>query len=322
MFLLIVVVLCVASLITAYWFIPRYAVGLIHTYEPYSFERVFENDTMKVNYGIYENRSPKDYGFKYEDVEYLSYPDSIRLSAWYVQGIRNLNSCIVLIHGRTSNRLKTMKYLELFRETGLDTLHNILIPDLRNSGKSQSASTAMGYEFAEDIVSSLRWLKENKKQRDFTLYTFSMGSMATAILFNRPDLANHLKAIDVSISKIIFDSPVSNVEKTLRLGSSRLGFPDLITDRTWKLFNEELNGFPKKMKLSYLLKSIPQPILILQGKNDHLTKHEFLIEEFELIDFPNVSLETFEGAGHVKIYQDSIHHSHYTQLVSDFIYSK
>ena len=76
------------------------------------------------------------------------------------------------------------------------------------------------------------------------------------------------------------------------------------------------------MKLSYLLKNIQLPILILQGTGDHLTKYELLMEEIESIDQPNVSLETFEGVGHVKIYQDSIFRSQYTQLVADFIYSE
>ncbi|MDA0194329.1 MAG: hypothetical protein O2887_04580 [Bacteroidetes bacterium] len=216
----------------AYNYLPRYALGLIHNFEPYSFERVFDDDTMKVNYGIYEMRDPGDYGFSYEDISYYSYPDSIQLSGWFVPTNSKVHDCIVLIHGRTSNRLKTMKYLELFRNGGLDTLYNIFIPDLRNSGKSQNAVTSMGYEFAEDISSSLLWLNKNKKQDSFILYSFSMGSMAVAVMLNRDDLTDQLRNNEISISKIILDSPLSNVEKTLRLGSARLGLPDIITNRT------------------------------------------------------------------------------------------
>ncbi len=107
-----------------------------------------------------------------------------------------------------------MKYLELFQSAGIDTLYNVMIPDLRNSGRPQPDVTMTGFEFAEDIATNMLWLSENKQQTDIVLYGFSMGAMAVATLVNRSELVDQINNAGINISKIILDSPVANVEKS------------------------------------------------------------------------------------------------------------
>ncbi len=98
--------------------------------------------------------------------------------AWYVPAKNTTtNKCIVFVHGHFSNRLRTMKYLDLSRVTGLDREHALFFPDLRNSGMAEPAKTAMGFEFAEDLFYSLLMLNIKYDITNVTLYGFSMGAI-------------------------------------------------------------------------------------------------------------------------------------------------
>lgn len=307
----------------AYFMVPQYALGLVKDYQPYTFERVLEDDTMKINYGIYNNTSPIDYGFElFEEVTFASIQDNNQLSSWYVPASRSSKMTILLIHGRWSNRLKTMKYLELFKSAGLDTLYNVMIPDLRNSGRSQPATTMMGFEFAEDIATNMLWLANDRQQSDIILYGFSMGAMAIATLFNRDELVDEINASGINISKIILDSPVANVEKVLRRGGANSGLPEFILDRTMSLLDDEYDGFLPRMKFSSLFNDLQLPILILQGSGDVSQPTEILENELKTLKNKNLRFVKFEGAEHVRIYQDPLHRTCYRDIVQNFIYSR
>ncbi len=309
--------------IAAYYFVPQYALGLVKEYKPYTFERVLENDTMRVNYGIYENINPADYGYAdYEEVTFKSIQDGNQLSSWYVPSKRPSEMTILLVHGRWSNRLKTMKYLELIHASGLDTLYNVMLPDLRNSGRSEPAPTMMGYEFAEDISSNMLWLSETKDQSELVIYAFSMGAMATAILINRVDLMTPIHASGINIQKIILESPVANVDKILRIGGAKSGLPAFMLDRTMDLLNNEYDGFIEQMKFSLLLADTQIPILILQGTGDQSQPIEILEFELKTLTKGNLTYERFAGAEHVRIYQNPTHRERYTEVVQQFIYGK
>jgi len=312
--------LILVLLMVGFYAIPRYAVNFVKHYDPYTFERVLENDTMRVHYGINEKSSPADYGFPdFEEISLSSIHDGNRLSSWYVPAARPSQKTIILIHGRWSNRLKTMKYLELIKSSGLDSLYNVMIPDLRNSGRSEIGITMMGYEFAEDILTNMLWLAQEKKQKNTGLYSFSMGAMAVAVLLNRPELMKEIDAANLRINKIILDSPVANVEKILTIGGQKLGLPLAILDETFDIIDEEYSGFAKQMKFSVLLRQVQIPILILQGTNDQSQPTEILLEELESLNNPAVSLELFENGEHVRLYQKEEFKNRYSEVVTGFL---
>ncbi len=308
---------------TSYFYLPNYAITLVKQYDPYTFERVLEDDTMRVNYGIYDKDAPDDYGFdQFEEVSYTSLLDGNRLSAWFVPATVPTEKTLLIVHGRWSNRLKTMKYLEIIKRYQLDTLYNVMLPDLRNSGKSEPGETMMGYEFAEDIASSAIWLSDNKEQSEIILFGFSMGGMATATLLNRPDLMSEIQNKGISFSRVILDSPVANVEEILMRGGKAAGLPELIVQKTINLLNDEYDGFLSKMKFSTLLAEVDMPVLILQGTNDSSQPLEILEGELGPLENEYVSLHIFEDAKHVQLYQVEPHKDRYSQLIRDFIVSQ
>ncbi len=301
------------------YFVPQKVLTMITEYEPYTFEQILQNDSAREHYGIYDNDDPTDYG--YEDVEEVMFTsdyDGTGLSAWYVNSAPFSGQCVLLLHGRTSNRLKTMKFLELFKTTGLDTVYNFFIPDLRNSGKSEASSTYMGYRFADDIASSMNWVRENQGQDTVILYGFSMGAMAIETLLAREDLADEIS--QSYVSKVILDSPLSDVKGQLWAGASDLGLPEGLFDYYFQDFDALVDGFGDEMAFGYLLSQNSMPTLIMASDTDGLTPYPLLIKQLDQVgDTRHISFHTFTGVAHVKLYQTDSTKSRYTKLVSEFL---
>jgi len=312
--LLVIIILAVAGF---YMLGVPYFVGMITDYEPYTFERVLSSPELIEKYGIKDYRSPKDYGFEFEEFTYKSIYDDINLNGWWVPAsVSGINKTLIISHGRTSNRLKTMKYLEVIKDYGLDTLYNVFIPDHRNSGKSEEASTAMGYVFAEDVVAAMTMLK-GRGQKEFVLWGFSMGAMASAIAVNRPDLVDFVDRENISVTKLILASPLSNAEETSWVSAQAMGIPKPIFGQAWNSFDKEVDGWTDQMRFSYLLSNRKLPTLILYGTGDTTTPHGILESEIEGL-FHVIPI-LFKGADHVQIYTRPEYKERYGSKVSQFL---
>ncbi|MGB3465789.1 MAG: alpha/beta hydrolase [Cyclobacteriaceae bacterium] len=295
---------------------PTYTFQMITDYEPFTFDRVLGDSTWMAEYQIGDRDHPEDYGYENtEEVTFSSLKDNLQLSAWYVPASQPTDSTIFMIHGRTSNRLKTMKYLELFKDKGLDTLYNIFIADMRNSGKSEGASTYMGYKFAEDIAGGLEFLSNEKNQNHFILYGFSMGAMATFTLFGRDDL----DASRYDVQKIIVDSPLTNVDAVLRENADKLGLPDFIFDKAYGNMNEATDNYTGKLKMAPQINGLDIPILVLQSNHDRTTPARHTKEQLANLSDSKISTWFMDSADHVKLYTHPDYRETYANKVDTFI---
>ncbi len=319
---LTIILLSIAFLlfVSVFYIVPSIVVREITHYKPYTFSSVLDYDSMRADYGIYGNDHPSDYGFKQvEDINFTSFYDHTKLNGWYMPTPRPSQACIIFVHGRTSNRLKTMKYLALIDSLNLREQYNIFIPDLRNSGKSQPAKTYMGYKFAEDLLGAIHILSKDKEQKHFILYGFSMGGMAIQELVGDPRFRKDLKKEHISIDRLILDSPLSNVKETLWINSKEVGLPYFMFDMAWRKFNRSVNGNGEKMRLSTLLKNVSIPVLILQSHDDRTTPAFVLQTELEILGpKSNIHVVYFSGTKHVRTFQNPEKMHKYIRTVSDF----
>lgn len=317
-FFRVVLVLVIAIVAGFFFFVKPYFVGLITDYDRYTFEYVLENPEMRADYGLDNQTNPADYGFTFEEVDYETLTDGVALNGWYMPAKKEgISQTLMINHGRTSNRLKTMKYLELVNDYGIDTLFNVFIPDLRNSGNSEEAKTALGYEFAEDITASMQMLKSKYGQQEFVLWGFSMGAMASAITVNRPDLVEYQKANGLAVKKLILASPLSHAKKTSWVGAQDMGIPRFIFNAAWSGFDDVVDDWGDNMKFSYLLSNNKLPTLVLYGNGDATTPAEVLEEEIE--GQMNVYPVLFQDADHVQIYTLHEYKERYGSRVDAFL---
>jgi pimeloyl-ACP methyl ester carboxylesterase len=299
-----------------YSFVINTIVGLTKDFEPYTFERVLEDSVMNARYGLTNQESPTDYGYEnVDEVTFYSSLDNLELSGWYVNSAPDSKQTVIIVHGRTSNRLKTMKYLELFKETGLDTVFNFFIPDMRNSGKSTPASTYMGYKFAEDIHGAVSYLKA-KGQEKFVIYGFSMGALATSTLLHRDDLPNP----DNSIIKVILESPLSDAKGNINISADEMSLPNFIFENAYAVFSEEMNNYGEQMAMGIQLKNVDIPILIIQSNDDAKTPASLTKNQLKQLEGKtNIQTWFMDGPEHVRIYTTEEFKGKYTMRVDEFL---
>ncbi len=338
MFGVVISIIIAISIIGYFFILPLFIDKLVEqvtTYDRITHQQVFDSEEMRTTYyDIHDNKNPGDYGYNnWREVNYNSLYDAhIKLSAWWVQSASEDNGgikapVIMLSHGRTANRLKPMKLLAMFKQLGLDTHYNFFIPDHRNSGKSSKAVTAMGNKFAEDIAAATFYCQDNFASNQFTYYSFSMGAMATAVFLHRNDLQREWKSRGIVVEKIVLDSPLSNIDATLR--GVDLPLPAFILDAGLNKFAKQIttsDGTPyyHEMHLGNLLQNVDVPVLILNNKGDQTTRQSVLEPELQLLeDKPNIQTEFFEPGDdeplsqrHVQMYTN--HKQQYIKVIEKF----
>ena len=119
--LLKIVLIIVAVVVIAFFalVLPK-TVSMIEEYPRFTFEYVTQDTALVADFGIGDNRDPGDYGYPgFVEVDYPSLLDGTQLNGWYVAANKDsITQTLVISHGRTSNRLKTMKYLQLSKNLG------------------------------------------------------------------------------------------------------------------------------------------------------------------------------------------------------------
>ena len=289
----------------------KYFLNQIEKYPRITLEDIYNSKKDRQKYNIEGKVNPLDYGFNYKELEYSS--KKIKLYGWYMEN-PDTDKLILFAHGRGTNRLAVLQFLELVKEIGLEKEYSIFMPDLRNSGRADVSKTFMGYGFGIDIFNTMIMLKERYGKSEFILYGFSQGGMGSAIaakLFN-----SKLRKNGIKVDKMILDSPIANSRKRIKADAAKRRVPKFIVSIVVRIFDLRVHKNLHKMKLSYLLRRIP--CLLLQSKQDRATTYGMLMEEYnEIAQNKNVTLKVFENSGHIRIYGDT--KEEYTEAVRQFL---
>jgi len=116
--------------------------------------------------------------------------------------IEDSKHCVILSHGITYSRYGSVKYMQLFRSLGFNTL----IYDLRHHGDSGGSNTTFGFYEKEDLKTIVDWV-QRKLGTDSIIGTHG-ESMGAAISLQHA-------AIDPRISFVIEDCSYSELNGIL-----------------------------------------------------------------------------------------------------------
>jgi pimeloyl-ACP methyl ester carboxylesterase len=129
--------------------------------------------------------------------------DGVRIAGWFIPAASEHDSkepIVVLVHGGKSNKSAMLDYAPAFHDD-LD----IVIVDLRNSGRSGDASSTGGLHEQQDLRAMLDWLSEEKSLFTALLVGNSNGAAATlAEAWN-----------DHRVAAVILDSMHAQVERQI-----------------------------------------------------------------------------------------------------------
>lgn len=330
MFFLIILLLAICFVIISFYFLHR-----LKNYEKTSLEYVYSNEKLMRKIG--NKKTPLEYGFEYMELRFESLDKKINLSGWYIPSEnKNSEKCILLIHGLYSNRLEPLHYLKFFEKKDYIKEYSIFIPDLRNSGNSDSAETYMGYKFSEDIYSCILKLNEEKSKKEFIIYGFSTGGLASLLMYER--FENELNKKSIKITDYILDSPLSNVKEYILYFGKKNKVPSISSYLTLFVFNIQIKKELYKMNLEYLLKKSKSNIFIIYSKKDEILNYNIFEKEmkkilktsemennfsnYKEIKYKNLNLYIFEEGKHVEIYFDEKNEKEYEKIISEILLKK
>ncbi|GHH99775.1 alpha/beta hydrolase [Neobacillus kokaensis] len=153
------------------------------------------------------SKNPKDYGIVFEEIEFHSRKDQIKLTGWWIPAASNQSDkTVITAHGylneRSMERIEGLKLARVLSRQG----YNVLMFDFRNAGKSKGRTTGLGFFEKHDLYAAIDYAIQKKNQKKIALLGWSMGA-STALIAG----CEH-----PSVSVIIADSPFSDLEPFLK----------------------------------------------------------------------------------------------------------
>ena len=152
-------------------------------------------------------KTPKEYGLDFEDIEFFSRKDQVKLSGWWIPAAsKQSKKTVITAHGYMNERamegIEGLQLAKVLSEHG----YNVLMFDFRNTGKSKGRTTGIGYFERHDLYSAIEYAIQEKNQERIALLGWSMGAAAALIAgCEHP-----------AVSVIIADSPFSELGTFLK----------------------------------------------------------------------------------------------------------
>lgn len=222
---------------------------------------------------------------------------------------------VIMVHGRGSHRDEGLRMLVTLSDVPVSKL---LISYRNDEGAPQTGDRLARFGTTEwtDLEGAVGYAIANGAQ-DVVLVGFSMGGAISLAFLERSDLADR-------VSAVILDAPALDLGGMV---SARAGDTDVIPGIPWKV-PWTLTFTAKKFAeiqygvnwwvLDYLSRSgsIAVPILLLHGDADDTVPVQ---QSIELADARAdlVTLEVFEGAGHVRSW--NVDPDRYERVVRRFL---
>ncbi len=195
----------------------------------------------------------------YEDVEFTSREDNVRISGWFVPASTPSDKAIIVTHGGDVCKRNTSVLLPagMLANKGF----NILLIDLRNHGASDVVGEryTAGVEEYKDVLGAFDWLvEEGYAPEKIGLMGVSMGAATSLNAFGA----------DPNIGAIWADSSFTDIPAVLDDQLAMYGLPAfmknaVLTISKWDGY--DLNGISP---IAAVQNNANRPIMITQGDQD------------------------------------------------------
>jgi pimeloyl-ACP methyl ester carboxylesterase len=187
-------------------------------------------------------------------------PDGIRVAAWYIPAANGMapdGPTIVLVHGNPANKGDMLRYA-----IHLHDAFNLVLPDLRNSGRSSGIISTTGILEHQEIHVVIDWLVTSKRPRHIGALGDS-GGAATALMAARSD---------ERIEAVVTDSSHATQERAVAAGMRKQRPPHPAYPGTWAIMLGFWLRTGHRMSEADPIDSVrmlgTRPYLILHGQKD------------------------------------------------------
>ena len=293
-----------------------YTIYSLEHYKPKTIEEIKKSKELQEHFEVEENKYYlEDYGLKTK--KFFIKLNNLELFSEISLPEKPSKRCLVFVHGRESNHVRVLKYVNILKQCNFHKENYIAVLDLRNSGESTPSKVTFGYNEYKDLETILEYLHKTYFIDEFILWGFSMGAMVIGRFLKKsyPKYKN-----DFKISKIILDSPLSNTKKTIEfILNKKFKIPEIGNFYTY-LYNKIRKNYLDGLRLSVLYKNFDGDVYIIASEEDNVTPFKYLKKELDILDDKkHFHLYVFSKGAHVKIYSEN--KKEYTNLIKDILCS-
>lgn len=227
------------------------------------FERNADNINLINGYNWFDNT-------EHEEILIPSREEGVRLHGHYFKG-SDKNLWAIVIHGWTNINREMSSYAMEYHKRG----YNIIIPDLRGHGNSESKYVSMGWLDRLDIVTWINYIVNNNPNAQIVLHGVSMGSATTMMTTGECLPENVVCAVSDCGFSSVYDIFEDQAIRKYKL-------PPKIVMPPASLVNKLLNGFTfKEASAVEQLKKSKTPTLFIHGDKDDFVLPENLDKVYE-----------------------------------------
>ncbi|MDR9499916.1 MAG: alpha/beta fold hydrolase [Hydrogenovibrio sp.] len=213
-------------------------------------------------------RTPKDFDMVYDDLT-VEGRDGYCLSAWWIPAREPSKVTVIMIHGWGANKSLMLPLAEPLHQRGMQ----VLMVDAHNHGDSDRRGVSTMPKFAEDLNSSVAWLRTEKPHagKKIILLGHSVGAAAALLAASKDE---QVKAV---ISLASFAHPTWVMQRQLARLSWIPGLVWLVTRYVQWVIGHHLDDIAPLNSL----KRLRCPTLLIHGDQDQvvpLTDHKQLCQ--------------------------------------------
>ena len=231
-----------------------------------------------------ERGSPADLGLTYEEVS-IPTVDGKRLFAWWLPGANDAAPTVVLMHGWGGNAELMLPLAKPLHAAGL----NVLLPDARNHGRSDSTSFSSMPRFAEDVGAAITWLHTRTVPPPaIVLLGHSVGAAAVLLEAAR----RH------DIAAVISIAAFAHPDWMMRRQLTRLRLPGPLIDAVLRYVEWVIGHRYDDIAPLNTVRRVDCPVLLVHGKADDTVPATDALAIRGNPGSDQVELLLLDGAGH------------------------
>lgn len=220
--------------------------------------------------------------------------DGTRIAGWYIPAVRGspAGPTVVLVHGGKSNKSGMLEYAPAFHDA-----YNLVILDLRHSGRSTGGESTGGVRERADLRAMIDWLAKTKHPGWIALMGNSNGA-ATALAEAVGDV--RIKALILDSMHATVERQLANVIETERHLPSWPAAPAVVAGVTARI-GEDLSSVDPLRTIAQLR---GRPLLLTHGLADAIDRPEQSLELNAAAARDaglDVRVEVCRGAGHGQV---------------------
>ena len=209
--------------------------------------------------------------------------DGVEVSSWFLQDTTS-NKAVIILNGIGGNRTGVTKRANFYHKNN----YNVLLPDLRGTGKSGGDAITFGWHERKDLLAAVNFLKEKKGIDTIAVHGLSLGAATITYTFQeKPDY--HF---------VVLESCYDNIENALRHRIETYYVPYFLVYPMRLMTERKMNVTQDQLSPESYMSLCTYPTFIMAGDSEVKLPLAETQKIFENCASEEKELYIFKGAHH------------------------